>query len=242
MSEFEMRQYGGTLTAVLVWFSSGGRSWESCASCRKRSRGPSSSWATSCSSRETKSTGALNRKLLWVSLFIPQWCDVFLGFFLPAPRKQKLIWNRMTSFSIYTENSYLKMTPYITMNTCKCLYWSYIHWIAHKHLKPSCQTDGGICRFCPCRLRSVNTTKKWRTWRRSKSRPLSDWNRITPAGSEMKQNASKQIKTRSSPSSKTCWRTGRKRYGHAWLFLHGRAFSVLISSRVEALGVVSSCM
>ena len=70
--------------------SSGGRSWESCASCRKRSKGPSSSWATSCSSRESRSTGALNRKQLWVSYLLHRSGVVVFFFFFfiwPTPRK-----------------------------------------------------------------------------------------------------------------------------------------------------------
>lgn len=63
-------------------------------------------------------------------------------------------------------------------------------------------------------------TWKWRILKRSKSRPSRDWNKITPAGSVTRPNASKRIKTRSCPSSRTCWRTGKKRYVHAWLLMH----------------------
>lgn len=62
--------------------------------------------------------------------------------------------------------------------------------------------------------------QKWRISKRSKSRPSRDWNKITPAGSVTRLNASKGIKTRSCPSSRTCWRTGKKRYVRAWLLLH----------------------
>ena len=57
---------------VLSWlFWTGARSWESCVCCRRRSSEPSSSSATSCSSRESRCKGALNRRPRWVGLAWP---------------------------------------------------------------------------------------------------------------------------------------------------------------------------
>lgn len=104
-------KYGHDCSFNVVFL--GARSCESCGSCRKRSRGPSSSWATSCSSRESRSSDALSRKPLWVSLAVLQL------------RFCQLWWSKSSTYSssIYTG----KHSDYFI--TC----WSWLHvWIIKK--------------------------------------------------------------------------------------------------------------
>lgn len=66
--------------------------------------------------------------------------------------------------------------------------------------------------FCALsRVRSVSTTRRWRTWSVSRSRPSSGWSRSTPTGCATRPSASRLSRTRSCPSTRTCSRTVRKR-------------------------------